>query len=281
MKTSIASFVISIIMTLGLCACGNPGDAEKPGIAVLYGTIQTALFPLGIDINGEYVAALRASGATVRRIYVTESPSEVMGKLAMTQGILVPGGLDVSPTRYGAGPDPKLEAVDAALDDLEYSVLKVSDEKGLPVLGICRGCQMLNVYHGGTLYQDLPTGYPMGTAVPHRKSRKLAILSLPQRCMHDISIVRESMLGRLLERDAMAVNSYHHQGAWRVAPGFLVSARTADGFVEALEMPGSRFVLGVQFHPEKLLAEEPAFKRVFDDFVKAAADWGDGRIGAR
>ena len=269
-RAALCGFTAVLIATAGCSGPEQGGDGPKIGIT--YGTIQTKLFKYRIDINGEYASALAREGAGIVRIFVTDDPVVVRTRLATVGGVLIPGGFDVDPARYGEARDPKLEAVDEALDALEYTVLDHAREAGLPVLGICRGMQILNVYHGGSLYQDIPAYYTSDSPVVHRRQLDLWVYRHAADCFHDVSIEKGSLLHRLLGVDALAVNSLHHQGVKKLAPGFRVTARTADGFVEAMEHTGGRFVVGTQFHPEKLLADTPRFSSLFGEFVAAAAE---------
>ncbi len=264
-----------VVVFLALGGCSSPETGEQgPKIGITYGTIQTKLLKYRIDINGEYAAALAKEGAGVVRIFVTDDPVVVRTKLATLDGVLVPGGFDVDPARYGEERDPKLEAVDDALDALEYMVLDHARDALLPVLGICRGMQILNVYHGGSLYQDIPAYYKSDAPVVHRKQLDLRVYRHATDCYHEVAIGKGSMLHRLLGVDSLPVNSLHHQGVKKLAPGFRVAARTGDGFVEAIEYTGGRFIAGTQFHPEKMLAENPRFASLFGEFVAAASEGG-------
>ena len=146
--------VLSLIGFISSC-----GSSPAPGsiqIAVLDGSVQSSLLRFGIDVNSDYVHALSQEGASVVRVSVRDDPAEIDRTLSGICGVLVPGGFDIEPSRYHEAPDRKLEKTDPALDGLESRVLAFARDRQIPVLGICRGCQALNVFYGGSLYQDIP-----------------------------------------------------------------------------------------------------------------------------
>lgn len=126
---------------------------------------------------------------------------------------------------------------------------------------------MLNVFHGGSLYQDIPAQHPKGNEVPHRKQQSLLIVKPNVACFHDVKIDEDSILKSILNKSSLSVNTYHHQSVKKVAPGFKATAKSADGTVEAIESTGKRFILGVQFHPEKLAGDDPIFGKIFKRFI--------------
>lgn len=260
------------------------GKAPAPGaatIAILDGGIQSSLLRFGIDVNSDYIDALAKQGASVVRVSVTETPEEARRKLSTACGLLIPGGFDIQPSRYHEAPDKKLENTDPALDDLEFRALTFARGRRMPVLGICRGCQALNVFYGGSLCQDIPSRYRERPPVPHRRTLDLIVYRHAMSCYHDVAIQKRSLLARLLGTERATVNTYHHQAARRLAPGFTVSARSSDGVVEAIErIDGGAFILGTQFHPEKMLGETPAMNRIFREFVESASAWSADRARA-
>lgn len=270
MKRKTLIFMLLIAIALPACtpAANFPGS---PVIGILYGGIQTKALMIGVDINGEYCRALRAQGAGIVKIFVRDSQTDTEKKLGSIDGLLIPGGFDVDPSRYHETRDAKIEVVDEKLDALEYTALSLAEKRKLPVLGICRGCQMLNVYHGGSLYQDIPAYYKGKSKVQHRDTVNLLVYKHSTAFYHDITLERQSALYRLVGRDSLKVNTYHHQGVRGLAPGFRITARSADGFVEAIEAEGGRFIMGLQFHPEKIIADDPGFVKIFQAFVAEAA----------
>lgn len=184
--------------------------------------------------------------------------AQVEEVLKRMDGLLLPGGIDVEPARYHEAPHPKLEKTDAGLDALEWRVLEFARDNCLPVLGICRGHQVINVFYGGSLYQDIPAQHQSETNVKHRGGKG----------MHEISIAKDSLLHTLLDTERYEVNTYHHQAVKALAPGFRKIAWTDDGIIEAIESTGEVFILGVQFHPEKLLETKPELKALFARFVQ-------------
>lgn len=257
-------FALFIFVWIG---CGKEPSFEGPRIGITYGKIQTLALKIGIDINGEYRTALAKQRANTVPIFVNDNPAEVKEKLASIDGLLVPGGMDVEPARYGEKKEERCEAVDEKLDALEYTALASARERRLPVLGICRGGQILNVFYGGSLYQDIPSQYTSRVPVRHRDQLNLWIYKHARECFHDVSFTQGSTLGTLFGTKPIRINSYHHQGVKRLAPGFMITARSNDGFVEAIERPGVPFIIGVQFHPEMLRAEDPRFSAVFKAFI--------------
>jgi len=256
-------------LLLFLTACAKDAiPPEGPRVGITYGTIQMKLYRFGIDVNGAYRDAVKKTGGHPVLLSVRDDEGALMKKLEACDGILIPGGYDVNPSLYGEKPDEKLEAVDDALDALEKKVLDHARLKKLPVLGICRGHQFINVYYGGSLYQDIPSRYKSPSPVRHRKSKDYFVYKTAVACFHEVTIEPGSMLRTVMETDTLKVNTYHHQAVKRLAPGFRVSARSLDGSVEAIEGTGDRFIMGVQFHPEKMAKDNPVMYRPFKLFME-------------
>jgi putative glutamine amidotransferase len=180
-------------------------------------------------------------------------------------GLLLPGGADVGPDRYGEDGHPTVTDVDVARDEYEIALVRAALEAGVPILAICRGLQVMNVAAGGSLIQDIPS--QVGTAVPHQ-------VSTPKdQIAHDVSVVPGSRLAALMGGAAaggrLPVNSRHHQAVKRIAPGFVVTAEAPDGVIEALERPESRFCVGVQWHPENFV-ESGIFLPLFAGLISVA-----------
>lgn len=186
--------------------------------------------------------------------------------VAHLHGLLLTGGDDVHPRLYGEAPHPKLDLVDERRDAFEIALLRAARERGMPVLGICRGIQVINVALGGTLYQDIPS--QAESAVGHAQK------TLREGAWHDVEVRPGTRLAEILGETRTAVNSYHHQACHRVATGLAVSATTADGLVEAVEDPGHPFFVAVQWHPEVLEGGKAAStRRLFSAFVAAAREF--------
>jgi putative glutamine amidotransferase len=167
-------------------------------------------------------------------------------------GICLSGGPDLDPGAYGAGErHPELGPTEPSLDSFELALARAADERGLPLLGICRGAQALNVARGGTLHQHLPG---------HRQTEPATATT------HSVLVEPGTRLAALLGTDLLRVNSFHHQAVDRLGGGL-----PADGTVEGVEMPGSRFVVGVQWHVEGLIAQ-PRHRVLFEALVTAADD---------
>lgn len=176
-------------------------------------------------------------------------------------GLLLSGGADVDPARFGQPPHPGLGEVDADRDAFELAAYRVARERGLPVLGICRGIQVVAVAEGGSLHQHLPA--VSGLHQHEQRARDGG-------AVHRVRIAEGSALRAAVGTDAMAVNSYHHQGVDRVPDALRVTARADDGMVEALEASDGAFLLAVQWHPEMAFERDPRQLAPFEAFARAA-----------
>jgi putative glutamine amidotransferase len=179
--------------------------------------------------------------------------------LGSLNGLLLSGGGDVGPFYYGEEPHPALGEVDPQRDAWEYALVRAALARGLPLFGICRGLQMLNIVLGGTLFQDLG-------GAGNLQHRQKTPRSHPS---HTVEILPQTRLAHLLGEGRLAVNSFHHQAPAAIAPGLKKAAIAPDGVIEALEDPEHRFLIGVQWHPESL--QHPASRFLFRAFVNAAA----------
>lgn len=232
----------------------------------------------GANPVDRYRAALEAAGAEVRE-WQAGGPEAVAAirdpalALREVDGILLPGGGDVDPHRYGEAPCPALGEVDPDRDALELTLAAFALTSGVPVLGVCRGIQVLAVAAGGRLWQDIPTQVPSAGEhrrdLPGGKSDRRALL-------HDVRMAPGSRLARLYNTPILAVNSVHHQ-AVRDSGSLSVSAEAPDGVVEGLEGRSDRFALGVQWHPEELWEQDSRYLAPFRMLVEWARVSARGR----
>jgi putative glutamine amidotransferase len=209
-------------------------------------------------VAGTYLDAVAAAGG-LPMILPPMAGLDAAQALEGMDGILIPGGVDVSPSRYGEAPTNRTEETSDLRDEFELAVVEAAFEHGIPMLGICRGLQVMNVATGGNLHQHLlDVGYSEHRPVPG---------SLGPDTSHDISVDPESHLARCGLGVIVSTNSHHHQGIAAVGEGGRVVARAlSDGVIEAIEWSNNPFALGVQFHPE-----EPRMAELFTGLVLAAA----------
>lgn len=181
-------------------------------------------------------------------------------------GVLLPGGGDVDPVRYGCTPHPATKNIDDSRDTLELTIARWAVDDDLPVFGICRGHQVLNVALGGTLVQDIPSEIGVSANRHDTNGEPRTVRA------HQVRIEANSRLATVLGQLRLEVNSLHHQAVDRLAPGLVATAWADDGVIEALESPAKRFVLGVQWHPEDLVEDDETMQRLFKAFIDAARE---------
>jgi putative glutamine amidotransferase len=212
-----------------------------------------------------YIRALEAAGAVPLLIPLTDDLTTTRALYELCDGILIPGGEDVDPQQYGEEPHEKLDTVDRQRDSVELQLARWANEDSKPLLGICRGLQLINVALGGTLYQDLPSQLP--ESINHRANfadRRW------EQVTHGIEIEPDSRLAGLLGGAEIGGNTMHHQAVKDLAPVLRAVGRAPDGVVEAFEGSGGNYIMALQCHPEHLWDEtEPRWGAVFADFVAA------------
>jgi putative glutamine amidotransferase len=208
-----------------------------------------------------YVRAIEAAGG-VPVVMPPLAPADVPALVARLDGLLLSGGPDLAPAAYDAQPHAELGATEPGLDAFEYAVVREALRVDLPILGICRGAQALNVARGGTLHQHLPD--VVGDAVVHRQAED------GRHPTHVVDVAPGSRLARVLGTTRLRVNSFHHQAVDRLGEGLRACARAADGTIEAIEDPARPFWLGVQWHAESMV-ERPEQLALFSGLVAAAA----------
>lgn len=215
--------------------------------------------------NGNYPAALAASGA-LPLVIPLNLPEEILHDIfGRLDGLCLPGGADVDPVHYGEARHPNLGQVDAARDVVELALARWALAADLPILGICRGIQLLNVAAGGSLHQHIPAQLPEAHKHDYRPAE-----SAWERPTHRVRVQEGSRLAQILGASEISTNSFHHQALNRVADGFRAVAWAEDGIVEGIEDASRRFVLAVQWHPEGMFSIDPYARRVFQAFVAAA-----------
>lgn len=207
--------------------------------------------------QSKYMESLARAGAGMRWVELSD-PEQAVQDALTCDGLLLPGGGDMDPKFYGQERIPACGEPNLLRDAAEPLLLRAFLAADKPVLGICRGIQVLNAVLGGDLYQDIKPFEHL----PHNGHWAK---------VHTVTVRRGTLLSRILGQDTVLVNSQHHQAVDRVAPGFTLAALSEDGIVEAIEKPDARFCLGVQWHPEWLSDADPAMQGLFDAFVNACS----------
>ncbi len=222
-----------------------------------------------IDIYGlmpSYTEAIAAAGGIPVLIPLGLSDADLQALFERLDGILLPGGGDVGPEAYNGRDHVKVEGVDVARDRTEIFLSRAALSRGKPIFAICRGIQVLNVALGGTLWEDI------ASLVPGTINHDLPD-HLPRNYLaHTVKVDANSLVARHLGEGDSWVNSVHHQALRDIAPELAVTARASDGIVEAAEVPGHPFAVGVQWHPENLVQDDPAMLALFEGFVETAAE---------
>ena len=207
--------------------------------------------------QSKYMESLARAGAGIRWVELSD-PEQAVQDALTCDGLLLPGGGDMDPKFYGQERIPACGEPNLLRDAAEPLLLRAFLDADKPVLGICRGIQVMNAVLGGDLYQDIKPFEHL----PHNDHWAK---------VHTVTVRRGTLLSRILGQDTVLVNSQHHQAVDRVAPGFTLAALSEDGIVEAIEKPDARFCLGVQWHPEWLSDADPAMQGLFDAFVNACS----------
>lgn len=219
-----------------------------------------------IGLMPSYIEAIRAAGGLPVLIPLGLGEEDLAALVERVDGVLLPGGGDVAPAAYGGDERvATIRDVDTQRDESEFKLVRLALDGEKPLLAICRGLQLFNVALGGSLWEDVAENMP--GAIPHdyfgQNQRDYQA--------HPVSVAGDSRLAEAMQSNgAIGVNSLHHQGIRRLAPGLIPVAWAPDGLVEAIEYPDHPFALGVQWHPENLLQVEPRMSLLFRAFVQAA-----------
>jgi putative glutamine amidotransferase len=235
--------------------------------------ITTSLVPASekgperAQLNAAYLHALQAAGGVPIMVPPQIQPAQLNEILGAVRAVLLTGGGDIEPWRYGdTEVHPEVHGVSPQRDSLEVEVTLRALEQKLPMLAICRGMQVLNVALGGSLHQHLPDSH--GERVNHTQTQRGAGRD---EATHAIEVTTGSLLAGVIGAGRRMVNSMHHQGLKTVAPGLVVTAVAEDGGVEAVEGPSlGAFVLGVQWHPEELVRHSAEARALFAALIAAA-----------
>lgn len=246
---------------------GGVVTKKRPLIGVPTGRERSQRFhglPLYI-MNQTYVRVLESMGALPLLIPLQMSEETLRGIFERLDGLFLPGGEDMDPANYAEERHPQLGATDSERDRTEMLLTRWAIEDGMPVLGVCRGVQVINVVCGGSLYQDLlsqQSDYQKHDYFPPTHER--------YRISHQVSIEPDSRLAHALGT-VHEVNSMHHQGIAKLGTGLRIVARADDGLPEAIEVPELPFVVGVQWHPEELAKTDQHSAGLFYNFIAASA----------
>ena len=214
-------------------------------------------------INAAYISAVEDAGAVPFIIPVSSDLEKTKKLIDLCDGLLFPGGEDIDPGYYGENPHKNLGEIRPEVDKFLFHSLLYALEQRKPALGICKGMQMMVVATGGSLYQDIYSQREEETFLHCQSGRRTYKV-------HQVQIDKDSRLFQILETEQIATNSMHHQSVRTLGKGLHLSAHTEDGIVEAVESLDGRLI-GVQWHPEEMVPESGAMKRLFKNLVQRAS----------
>lgn len=216
--------------------------------------------------NISYINAVIMAGGVPVLIPVNLDEAALRQVYNRLDGVLLAGGGDVDPNCYGEAKHKAVKLIEPKRDLVELAITRWAVEDEKPLLGLCRGIQIMAVASGGSLWQDIPSQIPAVLEEDYSHSNS----HLPRNTLvHQIELVPTSRLATIVGKTCISVNSLHHQAVKEVPAGYKVSARSQDGLIEAMEQPEHHFCLGVQWHPEEMVGDETSARNLFVAFVSA------------
>ena len=225
--------------------------------------------PLSWVMNHRYYEAVAETGGAPFMIPLLREEAVLRALYERLDGVFIAGGVDVDPAAYGEAAHELCGRTDPERDRVELLFTRWALDEGKPVLGVCRGMQVMNVARGGTLLQDCTDQLPGSLKHDYFPTAGFARDHLA----HEVRLGDGTRLREIFAAETVQVNSMHHQGVCRLGNGLVASAWAPDGLVEALETAGDAFAVGVQWHPEQLVASDAGTRRLFADFLAAAREY--------
>ena len=269
---SILFFVLFTIIGNSGFAAESSKTSQKPLIGVS-GSMLASTKYLNYYfsyVSDYYIQAIVKSGGIPVIIPLVRDISVIPDQIRGLDGLIMSGGADINPLKYHEEPTRTIGTIHPERDEFDYVLLQNALKKQIPILGICRGHQLLNVFHGGTLHQDIESAYI--NANEHKQSGNHEFGT------HTVLIEKGSWLSTVLGKDEIIVNSLHHQAVKDLAPGFKITATSKDGVVEGIEREKGSFCVGVQWHPEMMHSRDPEMLKLCNAFVKVCKDDAQKRI---
>ncbi|ULG72258.1 gamma-glutamyl-gamma-aminobutyrate hydrolase family protein [Macrococcus brunensis] len=217
-----------------------------------------------IHVNKKYVEAVSDLGGVPMLLPKTTHEEAIREQVNRIDGLYLTGGTDIDPAIYDEEPHPKLGRVESGRDEHEIKILEYAIERGIPILAICRGSQLLNIIHGGSMYQDIESELD-GDLIQHKMQSDRDFIQ------HSLTVEPDTKLYHITNETHFRVNSVHHQANDEIGEGLIVSAKAPDGVIEAIESTDDNFKIGLQFHPEELYHKHEPSKKIIAAFIEAAA----------
>lgn len=212
-----------------------------------------------VTIAYDYITAVDMAGGVPLLLPSLKNEESICRQVMSLDGVILSGGGDVYPPLYGEEPHGLIGFVDRQRDEYELKIVEYAVEMKKPLLGICRGMQVINIAFGGNLYQDISCASK--DCVQHIQNSLHALV------WHTVDIAPETVLSGIVKSREIKTNSSHHQVVKNIAPGFVVNARSKDGLIEGIEKMDCDFILGVQWHPERMAAQDSSMLEIFKMFL--------------
>ena len=252
--------------------------SARPIVGVPTQTLQSlggvsAEIPPSWVMSQRYVVTLTAAGAIPWLVPLVDDET-LRGVYESLDAVFLPGGADIDPVSYGRDPHPLCDRTDRERDRVELLLARWAIADGKPLLGVCRGMQLVNVAAGGSLYQDLAEQY--AGSIKHDYFPFGGSSFTRDYLAHHVVVNEGTKLARIFGAGRLPVNSMHHQGIRDLGPGLVATAHASDGLIEALETTDGSWLVAVQWHPESLTDDYARTRRLFEEFIDAAAEWRAG-----
>ena len=253
---------------------------RRPVVGIPTQTLQSlggvsAEIPASWVMSQRYILTLTQAGAIPWLIPLVDEDT-LRGIYDELDAVFLPGGADIDPATYGADPHPLCDKTDRDRDRVEVSLATWAMAEEKPVLGVCRGMQLVNVAAGGTLYQDLTEERPGSLKHDYFPFRGQSYAR--DYLAHEVTVAEGTRLAQRMGAGALKVNSMHHQGVRTLGQGLVATAVAPDGLIEAIEGDGDAYLVAVQWHPEALTDNDARTRGLIADFIDAAMDWSVSRV---